>query len=69
MHAKYEDQTCEAVLLVDVSNANNSIKKKCTKIAICVKTVTHSWFSITGGYKIRLCEETTQGNSVAIAIP
>ena len=51
MHAIYEDQTCEAVLLVDLSNANNSIKKKWTKMAICVKTVTHSWLSIIGATK------------------
>ena len=78
MHTIYEDQTYESVLLVDASNAFDSIKRNiflyvtivCPVIAMYVEKCysTHTQLSITGGNETRLCEETTQGNPVAMAV-
>ena len=69
MQATYEDETCEAVLLVDASNALNSINRNvflhnvaiiCPTITIYVKNCysLHSRHSIIGGNEIRSCEGT-----------
>lgn len=79
MHAIYEDETCEAVLLVDASNAFNSINRNvflhnitiiCPAIAIYVKNCysIHSRLFVIGGKEIRSCEGTTQGDPVAMAV-
>ena len=79
MQAIYEDETCEAILLVDASNAFNSINRNvflhiviivCPAIAIYVKNCysLHSQFFIIWGNKIRPCEGTTQGDPVAMAV-
>ena len=78
MQAIYEDETCEAVLLVDASNAFNSINRNvflhvsiiCPAIAIYAKNCysLHSRHFIIGGYEIRSCEETTQGGPIAMAL-
>ena len=78
MHAIYKDQTCEAVLLVDASNAFHSVNRNvflqnvtiiCPMIAIYVKKCysTHSRLLIIGGSKIGSCEGTAQGDLVAMA--
>ena len=75
MHAIYEDETCEAVLLVDASNAFNSINinvflRSVTiispAIAIYLKNCysLHSRLFILGGNEIRSCEGTTQGDPI-----
>ena len=79
MHAIYEDETCEEVILVNESIAFNSISKKvflhnitmiCPAIAICVKNCysTHSQLFIIGSNETKSCEEKTQGDPVAIAV-
>ena len=79
MHAIYEDKTCEAVPLVDTSNGFNSIKRNvflhnvtiiCPAITIYVKNCysLHSRLFIIGRNEIRSCEETTQGDPVAMAV-
>ena len=79
MHAIYEDETCEAVLLVDASNAFNSINRNvflhnvtiiCPAIAIYIKNCyfLHSRLFIIGGNEIRSCEGTTQGDPIAVAV-
>ena len=79
MHAMYEDKTCEAVLLVDASSALNSINKNvflhnvttiCPVITIYVKNCysLHARLFITGGNKIRSCEGTNQGDSIAMVV-
>ena len=75
MHAIYEDETCEAALLVDASNAFNSINinvflRSVTiispAIAIYLKNCyfLHSQLFILGGNEIRSCEGTTQGDPI-----
>ena len=79
MQAIYEDETCEAVLLVDASNAFNSINRNvflhnvaiiCPVIALYVKNCycLHSRHFIIGGKEIRSCEGTTQGDPIAMAV-
>ena len=79
MHAIYEDETCEEVILVNESIAFNSISKKvflhnitmiCPAIAICVKNCysTHSQLFIIGSNETKSCEEKTQSDPVAIAV-
>ena len=79
MHAIYEDETCKAVLLVDASNAFNSINRNvflnnvtiiCTAFAIHVKNCysLHSRLFIIGGKEIRSCEGTTQRDPIAIDV-
>ena len=79
MQAIYEDETCEAVLLVDASNAFNSINRNvflhnvsiiCPAIAVYVKNCysLHSRQFIIGGNEIRSCEGTTQGDPIAMAV-
>ena len=79
MHAIYEDETCEAVLLVHASNAFNSINRNvflhnvtniCPAIAIYVKNCysLHSRLFIIGGNEIRSCEGTTQSDPIAMTL-
>ena len=79
MHAIYEDETCEAVLVVDASNAFNSINRNaflhnvtiiCLAIVIYVKNCysLHSRLFIIGENKISSCEGTTQGDPIAMAV-
>ena len=79
MHAIYEDETCEAVLPVDASNAFNSINRNvflhnvaiiCPAIAIYVRNYysLHSQLFIIGGNEIRSCEGTTQGDPITMAV-
>ena len=79
MHAIHEDETCEAVLPVDASNAFNSINRNvflhnvtiiCPAFTIYVKNYysLHSRLFIIGRNEIRSCEETTQGNPIAMAV-
>ena len=79
MQETYEDETCEAVLLVDTSNAFNSINRNvflhnvaiiCPDIAVYVKNCysLHSRQLIIGGNEIRSCEGTTQGDPIAMAV-
>ena len=76
MYAICEDETCEAVLLVDASNAFNlnaflhNVTIICPAIAIYVKNCysLHSRLFIIGENKIRSCEGTTQVDPIAIAI-
>ena len=79
MHAIYEDETCEAVLLVDPSNAFNSNSRNvflhnvtiiCPVIAIYVKNCysLHSRVFIIGGNEIKFCKGTTQGDPIAMAV-
>ena len=79
MQAIYEDETCEAVLLVDASNAFNSFNRNvflhnvtiiCPAIAIYVKNYysLHSRLFIIRGNEIRSCDETTQGGPIAMAV-
>ena len=79
MQAIYEDETCQAVLLVDVSSAFNSINRNvflhnvaimCPAIAVYVKNCycLHSRHFIIGGNAIRSCEGTTQGDPIAMAV-
>ena len=79
MHMIYEDEACEAILLVDASNAFDSINRNfflsnvtiiCPATAICVKNCCslHSRLFVIGGNEIRSCEETTQGDPIAMAV-
>ena len=79
MQAVYEDETCEEVLLVDASNAFNSINRNvflhnvtiiCPVIAIYVKNCysLHPRLFIIGGNEIRSCEGTTQGDPIAMVV-
>ena len=79
MHAIYEGKTCEAVLLVDASNAFNSINRNvflhnvtiiCPAIAIYVRNYYsfRSRLFIIRGNEIRSCDETTQGGPIAMAV-
>ena len=79
IHAIYEDETCEAVLLVDASNAFNSINRNvflhnvtiiCPAIVMYVKNCysLHSRLFIIGGNEVRSCEGTTQGDPIAMAV-
>ena len=79
MHAIYEDETCEAVLLVNTSNAFNSINRNvflhnvtiiCPAIAIYVKNCysLHSRLFIIGGNEIRSCEGTIQVDPITLAV-
>ena len=79
MHEIYEDENCEAVLLVDASNAFNSINRNvflhnvtivCPAIAIYVRNCysTYSRLFIIGGNEIQSCEGTTQGDPIAMAV-
>ena len=79
MHAIHEDETCEAVLPVDASNAFNSINRNvflhnvaiiCPAIAIYVRNYysLHSQLFIIGGNEIRSCEGTTQGDPITMAV-
>ena len=78
MHVIYEDEDCEAVLLVDASNAFNSINYNvflhnvttiCPAIAMYVKNCysLHSRLFIIGRNEIRPYEGTTRGYPVAMA--
>ena len=79
MHAIYEGKTCEAVLLVDASNAFNSINRNVflhnvtiirPAIAIYVKNCCslYSRLFIIEGNETRSCEGTTQGDPIAMAV-
>ena len=79
MQAIYEDETCEAVLLVDASNAFNSINRNVflhnvtiirPAIAIYVKNCCslYSRLFIIEGNETRSCEGTTQGDPIAMAV-
>ena len=79
MYVIYEDETCEAVLLMDASNVFNSISRNvflhnvtiiCPAIAIYVKSCysLYSRLFIIGGNEIRSCEGTTQGHPIAVAV-
>ena len=79
MKAIYEDKTCEAVLLLDASNAFNSINRNvflhnvaiiCPAIGVYVKNCysLHSGQFIIGGKEIRSCEGTTEGDPIAMAV-
>ena len=79
MHPIYEDETCEAALLVDASNAFNSINRNfflhnvtiiCPAISMYVKNCysLHSQLFIKGANKIRFCEGATQGDLIAIVV-
>ena len=78
-YAIYEDETCEAVLLVDASNAFNSINRNvflhnvtiiCPAIAIYVKNCysLHLRIFMIGENEIRFCEGTTQGDPIPMAV-
>ena len=75
----YEDQSAEAVFLVDTSNAFNSINRNvflqnvvliCPSIAGYVKNCysVNSRLLIIGGRKIQSMEGTTQGDPAAMVI-
>ena len=75
MQVIYEDETCEAVLLVDASNAFNSINRNVflhnvaimyPAIAVYVKNCYsfHSRHFIIAGNEIRSCEGTAQGDPI-----
>ena len=79
MHPIYEDETCEAALLVDASNAFNSINRYfflhnvtiiCPAISMYVKNCysLHSQLFIIAANKIRFCEGATQGDPIAIVV-
>ena len=79
MQAIYEDETCEAFLLVDAPNVFNSIDRNvflhnvaiiCPAIAVYVKNCysLHSRNFIIGGNEISSCEGTTQGDPIAMAV-
>ena len=79
MRTIYEDQPAEAVLLVDASNAFNSINRNvflhsveviCPSIARYVKNCysVNSQLFIIGGGEIQSMEGTTQGNPAAMVI-
>ena len=75
-YAIYEDETCEAVPLVDASNAFNlnaflhNVTIICPAIAIYVKNCysLHSRIFIIGENEIRFCEGTTQGDPIPMAV-
>ena len=79
MRTIYEDQSAEAVLLVDASNAFNSINRNvflhnveviCPSIARYVKNCysVNSRLFIIGGGEIHPIEGTAQGHPAAIVI-
>ena len=79
MQTIYKDEICEAVLLVDASNAFYSINRNvflhnvaiiCPAIAVYVKNCysLHSQQFIIGGNEIRSCEETTLVDPIAMAV-
>ena len=79
MQTIYEDQSAEAVLLVDASNAFNSINRNvflhnvdviCPSVARYVKNCysVNSRLFITGGGEIQSMEGTTQGDPAAMVI-
>ena len=79
MRTIYEDQSAEAVLLVDASNAFNSINRNvflhnveviCPSIARYVKNCysVNSRLFIIGGGEIQSMEGTMQGNPAAMVI-
>ena len=79
MRSMFEDESCEAVLLVDASNAFNPINRQvflhniaiiCPSIATYVKNCynTRLRLFVTGGIEITSDEGTTQGDPIAMAV-
>ena len=79
MYEIYENQSSEAVLLVDASNAFNSINRNaflhnitiiCLPLARDVRNCyyANTRLFIIGGCEIQLMEGTTQGDPTAMAI-
>ena len=76
---RYQDETTEAVILVDASNAFNSINRNvflhnisiiCPSISIYVHNCysVHSRLFIIGGGELKSTEGTIQGNPIAMAV-
>ena len=79
IHTIYNDQTCETVLIVDASNAFNSINRNVFLHNITIKSLTiviyvmnccstHSRLFIIGANETRSFAGTTQGDPVAMAV-
>ena len=79
MNMMYEDENTEAIMLVDASNAFNSLNRQsflhnisylCPSLAIFVKNCysTPSRLFVVGGTEILSKEGTTQGDPVSMAI-
>ena len=79
MQTIYQDETTEAVILVDASNAFNSIKRNvflhnisiiCPSISTYVHNCysVHSRLFIVGGGELKSTEGTTQGDLIMTAV-
>ena len=79
MHEIFEEENMEAVLLVDASNAFNSVNRNvflhnvsiiCPAIATYVQNCYSlpSRLFVIGGYEIKSSEGTTQGDPIAMAV-
>ena len=79
MHSIFEEESSEAVLLVDASNAFNSVNREaflhnvsiiCPPISTYVQNCysVHSRLFIIGGGEIKSTEGTTQGDPIAMAV-
>ena len=79
MHDIFEEENTEAVLLVDASNAFNSVNRNvflhnvsiiCPAIATYVQNCYSlpSRLFVIGGYEIKSSEGTTQGDPIAMAL-
>ena len=79
MHQIFQEQQTEAVLLIDASNAFNSVNREvflhnikvvCPAIAVYVTNcyAIPSRLFIIGGHEIKSSEGTTQGDPIAMAV-
>lgn len=79
MNQIFKEEDTEAVLLIDASNAFNSVNRKaflhsiaiiCPSIATYVKNCYSkcSRLFIIGGYALKSSEGTTQGDPIAMAV-
>ena len=79
MHTIFEEERTEAVLLIDASNAFNSVNRNVflhnvTVVCPAISTDVRNCYSIPsrlfviGGFEIKSCEGTTQGDPIAMAV-
>ena len=79
MHSIFQEQSTEAVLLVDASNAFNSVNRSvflhniaiiCPAISTYVSNcyMMPSRLFVIGGYELKSSEGTTQGDPIAMAV-
>ena len=79
MHTIFEEENTEAIILIDAANAFNSINRNVFlhNISIICPAITiyvHNCYSlpsrlfVIGGFEIKSCEGTTQGDPIAMSV-